>query len=154
MKKVTLEMFKTTTANEYGEAFGLIDLVPGTTTYELVTDDYTFAIGFCDGEWACQIDDAEGGCAGCWQGATPELALENAAVDACSSIALRENDNCEDAVNQMAYSAYGMLNDCEFPDTDKEYVQLDRLMAMATVIVKQRGSAFGIEWEPYQVCES
>jgi len=149
---ITIDKFKTTTANEYGKAFGLIDLVPGTTAYELVTDYYTFAIGFCDGEWVCQIDDVEGGCAGCWQGVTPELALENAAVDACSSLVLREMDNCEDAVNAMAYLAFKMLN-VYSPDTDEDNIQLDRLMTMASVIVKQRGSAFGIEWEPYQVCE-
>lgn len=146
MSAITIDKFKTAQANEYGEAFGLIDLEPATTAYGLDTDDYSFAIGFSGGEWVCGIDDADGDSMGCWQGDTPERALENAAVDAFATRSMRENDNCEDAVNQMAYSAYGMLNDREYPDTDEEYEQLDRMLETARYIVRNYGSVNGIEW--------
>ena len=146
MSAITIDKFETKQADEYGEAFGLIDLEPATMSYGLGTDEYSFAIGFSDGEWVCEIGDADGDCMGCYQGDTPERALENAAVDAFATRSMRENDNCEDAVNQIAYSAYGMLNDCEYPDTDEEYEQLDRMFGTARDIVRRHGSTFGIEW--------
>lgn len=156
MTTITIDKFNTTTVNEWGEAFGLIALVPDTTAYELVTDEHVFAIGYSadDDMWVCEIDDLDGGCEACYQGSTPERALENASVEAVSTLALRENDNCEDAVNQMGYTAFGMLSGCEFPDTREDYERLDRMMALATRFVKARGPFYDIKWEPYQVCEA
>lgn len=158
MTTITIDKFDTTTVNEWGEAFGLIGLVPDTTAYELVTDDYVFAIGFTEewrdgGSWVCQIDDSEGGNITCWEGTTPQDALEHAAADANVTEALRENDNCEDAVNEIGYEAFCMLNGKMSADTDEEEVQLDRLLGIATEFVKKRGEHYGIKWEPYQVCE-
>lgn len=159
MATISIDKFETATVDEWGEAFGLIALEPGTTAYELVTDDYVFAIGFSeewgdDGAWVCQIDDSEGGNVACWDGETPEQALENAAVQCFGAQALRENDNAEDATNQMAYSAWGMLNDCQTPDTPEEFEKLDRMLGFASEVVKAHGPFYGIEWEPYQLCEA
>ena len=157
---ISIDDFKTTNVNEWGEAFGLIGLVPDTTAYELVTDEYVFAIGFTeeweeDGSWVCQIDDRDGGNLACWDGETPEQALDNAAVQCCETEALNENDNCEDAVNQMSFAAFEMLNDmpADFADEDV-CVRLDAMMGMATYLVKRDGERHGITWEPYQVCEA
>lgn len=153
---ITLDKFKTAKANEYGEVFGLICCVPGSTAYEYVNDEHVFAI--CqseeDGRWVCQIDDLEGGCEACRQGDTPEDALERAAADACQSVALRENDNCEDAVNEIAYEAFYILNGKYLIDTTDEMNQLNRLMEHATSFVKKNGEYYGIKWIPYQVSES
>lgn len=77
-----------------------------------------------------------------------------AAAEAAAPAAFDEYANCEDLVNAIAYDAfeatryYGAR-----PETAEELEQLDRLMGYATKIVKRDGPAYGIEWEPYQVCE-
>ena len=77
-----------------------------------------------------------------------------AAAEAVAPAAFDEYANCEDLVNAIAYDAfeatryYGAR-----PETAEELEQLDRLMGYATEIVKRDGPAYGIEWEPYHVCE-
>ena len=152
--------FKTATADEWGEAFGLIALVPGTTAYEYVDDQgRVYAIGYTyeadeNGSWVCQIDDAEGGNLACWDGQTPEEALERACVEACAADAMRENPNCEDATNCMGADAFEMLNGGLLPAFDGDYVEFDRLLGYASDVVKRRGESYGIEWEPYQAYEA
>lgn len=153
---VKIEDFEKTTVNEWGEAFGLICLVPDTVAYRYKSGEYLFTIGFSEDEeeWVCQIDDSEGGCVACYQGETPQAALENASVEACATEALRRNDNCEDAVNCMAYDAYELLNGGLLPAFDSDFVQADRLLGLASEIVKARGEQYGIKWESYQVIEA
>ena len=159
MAGINISDFKTTKSDKWGDAFGLIGLVPDTDAYELVTDEYTIAIGYTlewsdGGSWVCQIDDADGGNIACWDGETVERALENALVQCCEHDALRDNDNCEDAVNQMAYEAFAMACGEQMPDTSEQFEQLDRLMGMATRLVKRDGETHGIEWVEYQSCEA
>lgn len=154
---ITINQFTTATTDHYGEAFGLIGLEPGTTAYQLKTSSSIFTIGFDGLDYVCQIDENEagdvGGCIACYQGSTPQEALENACVEACSFKAMRENDNCEDAVNAMSYEAYAMLHDGTTPDSAEQVRQLDRMMNTAARIIMRTGSAYGIVWEPYRVCD-
>lgn len=75
------------------------------------------------------------------------------AVEAAAPAALEMVDNCEDAVNEIAYAAYEAMHDGAQPETADEIEELDRLMEYATETVKREGPAYGIEWEPYQACE-
>lgn len=80
MSAITIDKFETATVDEWGEAFGLILLVPGTTAYRLATETHTFYVGLSseEEEWVCQVDDSEGGCETILVGDTPEMALKNA----------------------------------------------------------------------------
>ena len=149
-KSINMSVFGSATVDEWGEAFGLIGLVPGTTAYEYCNGEYTFAIGYSeDGDWVCQIDDEEGGCVACWQGDTPQEALENAAAEADANFVLHEMDNCEDAVNAIAYLGYAKLNDGGYPEDDEGYEQLDRMLLFGREYVKKFGPSNGIAWEEF-----
>lgn len=149
-KSIDMSVFNSAKVDECGEAFGLICLVPGTTAYEYSNGEYVFAIGFNeDNEWCCQIDDNEGGCVACWQGDTPQEALENAAAEADGNFVLHESDNCEDAVNAIAYLGYAKLNENVYPETPEEYEQLDRMLLFAREYVKKFGPSNGIVWEEF-----
>lgn len=159
---ITIDKFVTTTADEYGEAFGLIDLKAGTTAYQLKTTAHLYTIGFTEawdgsGAWVCQIDEMQdghmGGCEACYTGETPTEALENACVEVCIYPAMRENDNAEDAVNAASYGAYEMLHSRQWPQTAEQYAELDRMMGTAANIVYHSGKAYGIVWEPYRACD-
>lgn len=159
---ITIDKFVTTTADEWGEAFGLIDLKAGTTAYQLKTTAHLYTIGFTEawdgsGAWVCQIDEMEnghmGGCEACYTGETPTEALENACVEACVYPAMRENDNAEDAVNAASYGAYEMLHSHQWPQTAEQYDELNRMMGTAANIVHRSGKAYGIQWEPYRACD-
>lgn len=160
---ISIKDFKTTEADKYGEAFGLIGLIPGTTAYKFINDEHCFTIGYTDewGEdnvWVCQIDEIEdgciGGCEACYTGNTPQEALENACVECVSVQTMREEGNCEDAVNVMAGNAYEMLHDGGYPDTDEDWEQYGRMQATSTAIVKKCCHNYGFEWEPYQICDA
>ena len=77
-----------------------------------------------------------------------------AAAETAAPAAFDEYANCEDLVNAIAYDAFEATHYYGArPETAEELEQLDRLMGYATEIVKRDGPAYGIEWEPYQVCE-
>lgn len=84
-----------------------------------------------------------------------EERAELAAVEAAAPEALASEDNPEDAVNLIAYTAFADINDGATPDTydNNDMEQLDRLMGYAAEIVRRDGSANGIQWAPYQRAE-
>lgn len=150
---LSINEFETTTVNEWGEAFGLIDLEPDTTAYRRTIGELLFTVGFNGEEWVCEIDDIsdEGfGCVTCWQGDSPQVALEAAAIDAEVTAAFNENDNCEDAVNYMAYEAYMLLNGGSYPYEGDDIRQLNRLLGHAVPRVMKDGPRHGIEWFEYR----
>lgn len=154
--------YNTATVDEYGEAFGLIALIPGTTAYQCMTDQHVFTVGYTlewgdEASWTCQIDELTngiiGGCEACESGATPQDAVINACAELVSYDALIEEDNAEDAVNRIAYTIYKLATD-SMPATAEEYEALDNLLAVAAEIVISRGWRYGIKWEPYRVCDT
>lgn len=163
------EPTRTAIADEYGEALGLVGLVPNTHAYEIVTDEYIIAIGYTlewdeAGSWSCEIDDRSGAYVACCRGKSPRQALDNATEktkqespravsERIAEDAMKSVDNCEDAVNEIAYKAFKEISGRTYPRTMKEYQQLDDLMGIASEIVRRDGPANGISWEEYQECE-
>lgn len=133
MAAININEFKTTAVDEWGEAFGLICLAPGTTAYQHIDDEYYYTIGFSSDEdlWVCEIDEHDGGCAACWQGESPQDALENAVIECCAPDAMKQKH----PVQCLAYDAFGFLNGGDLPHTKSDEEQIERLLAKATEYV-------------------
>ena len=125
--------------------------------YRLETDEYNvmvsvtnyddpFPVGI---ECVCEVEDASNGdLIAQGFGGTAEQALLDAAVEMVGTDVLREEDNCEDAVNGIAYEAYQTIHG-ETPMFMMDVEEMDKLIALARTYVKRQGHFFGIEWEEF-----
>ena len=112
-----------TTANEYGEAYGCLDLVPFSDVHYYATENHDEVIVYqpdpdaFSTPWGCDIYDSEG-CtivAGA-QGQTMEEAFENAIVEFCVINARETEKDSEDVINVATAQAFAALNDGMYPD--------------------------------------
>ena len=76
--------------------------------------------------------------------------LEVSCVWSCEDDALSDNDNCEDAVSQMAYDAFAMLHDGATPNDSEEVEQFYRMMSVAVELVRRDGPDRGVNWIEYR----
>ena len=100
-------------------------------------------------EWCCEIDHLEDGEYSSGYGDTPEQALMNAVVECVGYDVMREEDNCEDAVNGIAREAYVFAYG-DTPYCEMDYEIVNEFMGIACEFVKNNGEHFGIEWEEYR----
>ena len=139
--------------DSYGWGYGLAD---NSTVFVSETDKAIVYVGIdTDGTWICEIE-AEHEYMGepCWDivgqgwGDTKEKAMELAACDMVGTDVLREEDNCEDAVNGVAYEAYQAVYG-ETPMMAMELDKMDGMLFAAREYVKRNGHYYGIEWEEF-----
>lgn len=70
------------------------------------------------------------------------------AVEAVAHDVMEAEDNCEDAVNGIAYEAYQRLyGETPMHEMNQRYV--DELLYAARWHVRKHGEAYGIEWEEF-----
>lgn len=97
-------------------------------------------------EWCCEIEgesiDAQG------FGNNAGEALASAIVDAVGYDVLREEDNCEDAVNGIAREAY-VLSEGECPIMEMDASIVDWYKGAARSFVRDNGGSYGIAWEEF-----
>lgn len=100
------------------------------------------------GKHACEFFDEFGGLMGQCFADTPQDAIRGAVIDSIGFQVMRDVDNCEDAVNVIAGSAYKMLfGPLEL--TDCAIRQLDALLGMAREYVKSHVKWVDYEWEEF-----
>ena len=112
-----------TTANEYGEAYECLDLIPFSDVHYYATENHDEAIVYqpdpdaFNTPWGCDIYDSEG-CtvvAGA-QGQTMEEAFENAIIEFCIINARETEKDAEDVINVATARAFAAFNDGMYPD--------------------------------------
>lgn len=112
-----------TTADERGEAYGCLDLVPFSDVHYYATENHDEAIVYqpdpdaFSTPWSCDIYDSEG-CtvvAGA-QGQTMEEAFENAIIEFCVINARETEKDAEDVINVATAQAFAALNNGMYPD--------------------------------------
>lgn len=124
--------------------------------YRLETDEYNIMVSVTNWkdegvECCCEIEEASNcGLVAQGFGDTAQEALHDAIVDMVSLDVLREEDNCEDAVNGIAYEAYQIING-HTPMYKMDVKLIDELKGYACAIVKRYGRFYGIEWEEFRI---
>lgn len=108
-------------------------------------EEYNYIDGACFG---CEIYDKSGDMVGQWFDDSYESAILGAFVDSVGTDVLREEDNCEDAVNGIAYEAYQAIHG-ETPMFMMDVEEMSKLIALARNYVKDNGKFYGIEWEEF-----
>ena len=164
MLNTNIDWYEKLTAEQvWNEIDPNYDIDSDAIVFRSVTDENTVMISKPSGddEWCCEIDGWEEyqgekswNMIGQGFGETAESALAAAIVDCVGIDVLREEGNCEDAVNVMAGNAYEMLHDGGYPNTDEDWTQYGRMQATSTAIVKKSCHNYGFEWEPYQICDA
>lgn len=76
-----------------------------------------------------------------------ENKYKNSVASVAASVMLEE-DNCEDAVNGIAYEAYQAMNG-ETPMYLMDVDEMDRLLGEARAYVKANCDGYGFEWEEF-----
>lgn len=149
MKDIT-NGFTTTTADKYGEALGLIGLMPESTVYQKQVDDYLVSIGTGDNnDGFCQIDSLSNySCLAYSNDSDPWFAYRVAAVETFVFDAMDEEGNCEDSVNSAAYSAFSLVFGGH-PENAEDYAELDNLLGIARDYVRDFCHEHGFEWEEF-----
>ena len=126
----------------------------GSTVYRTVFDDGRKEV-FVDelkdatygGDYACEFF-YDGGLEGQWFADTKEDAVRGAIIDSVGMTIMREEDNCEDAVNSIAREAYVMLfGDCDM--LSMKAGEVDELLRIAREFVKSHAESVGYEWEEF-----
>lgn len=85
---------------------------------------------------------------GQWFADTMEDAVRGAFVDAVGYGIMREEGNCEDAVNAIAREAYvALFGECPMHEMDVE--QVDALLGMAREFVKGHIELVSYDWEEF-----
>lgn len=128
----------------------------GSTVYHIVYDDERKEL-FVDeltdatygGAYACEcFSYYDHGLEGQWFADTKEDAVRGAVVDAIGIQIMKEEGNCEDAVNVIARDAYVMLfGDCDMFAMDVK--EIDELLRIAREYVKANAEYAGFEWEEF-----
>jgi len=112
--------------------------------YEVFVDEVDESYG---GKYACELyyrDEL----AGQWFDATKEDAVRGAFVESIGLDIMRDEGNCEDAVNCIARDAYVMLfGDCDLMAMDVH--EVDELLKIARQFVKSHVKWVDYEWEEF-----
>ena len=74
--------------------------------------------------------------------------IHRAFVEEVGNSVLNEENNCEDAVNGIAYEAYCLRNGST-PFSQLEHDELDEFLREARRFVKKNGRFYNIEWEEF-----
>lgn len=101
------------------------------------------------GKHACELFDEHRGLEGQWFADTPQDAIRGAVVDSLGIQVMREEDNCEDAVNVIAGKAYEMLFGHSLEPTAECIAQIDTLLGFAREFVKANIRWVDYEWEEF-----
>ena len=126
----------------------------GSTVYRTAFDDGRKEL-FVDelkdatygGDYACEFF-YDGGLEGQWFADTKEDAVRGAIIDSIGIQIMREEGNCEDAVNVIAREAYVMLfGDCAMIAMSVK--EVDELLRIAREFVKSHAEFVGYEWEEF-----
>ena len=137
------------TANEYGEAYGCLDLVPDSDVYYYTTDEAEWIVYRTINDpdvWGCDVYEDGGTAVSGATGATHADALTAAVIEYVTMDVMhkREEENVEDAANLAAYRAFASLNDGEIPDNDPaDIAVLDNIMGKVNAIIAKRGPHYG-----------
>lgn len=101
--------------------------------------------------FACEIYESDGSrwdMTGQWFDNSYENAIRGAAVSSVVCDAMREEGNCEDAVNVTARLAY-MKVFGDVPIHEMDFSEYDRLLGMARIQVRDNIKWVDYEWEEF-----
>lgn len=146
---ITKDMFEEYTPQDAYDRFYWGDLADdGTMVYALQRGEVSIFVDVYDGQWACEVLDPM-----CLLGQgfadTFEDAVAAALVDAYGVDEMEAEDNCEDAVNAVAYTAYFELFGVENVTEVKDFEALDTMLGAARSFVKSRIARVDYEWEEF-----
>lgn len=74
----------------------------GGATYEMI-------VGHADDEWFAEIEDEDGAAVETWTNVQPDLAIAEVLCRLIAPTAYKEEGNCEDAVNRVAYESLSLV---------------------------------------------
>lgn len=152
MLNMNIDLYEQLTAEQvWEEVDPNYAINPNTITYRSVTSEHSVMISEYNlSEWCCEIESIEDfDLIGQGFGDTPENALGAAIVDCVGYDVLREEGNCEDAVNGIAREAYVFAYG-ETPMFMMDVKIVDWFKGLACEFVKKHGEHYDIEWEEYR----
>ena len=97
--------------------------------------------------YGCEVYE-DGDMTGQWFDCCYEDAIRGAVIDSVVSLAMREEGNCEDAVNVTARLAYVKLFG-NVPVTEMDIREMDMLLGMSRTQVKANIKWVDYEWEEF-----
>ena len=140
--------------SEYG--WGSADIADDSPVFVNTTpENNVYVAQMVDGNWCCEIEGYEDSSdryswnmIGQGFGATAEQAIEDAVLDIVAIDVMREEGNCEDAVNVSAYEAYQFIYG-ETPMFQINVSNMDSLLGAARHYVKSNINRVDYEWEEF-----
>ena len=156
MLEMNLDKYDEMTVKEAQMDFGWgYDLAPRTLVHRWESEDNVVMVGFdCDGSWCCEIEGFEDEEARKlwnmvgqgWSKDSPEQAVIMAVLEMDGVNTMKEEGNCEDAVNVLSYNAYQRIYG-ETPMMEMDVEKMDEIKGAAIEYVKANIRFVDFEWE-------
>lgn len=153
MNLLDLNSYEHMTPQECWKRYGWgSEAIKGTPVLRRFTNGYELFLDVVDnsygGKHACELFDHDD-LVGQWFADTPQDAIRGAVIESIGMNVMRTEDNCEDAVNVIAGTAYEKLMGEPFELTEHAIEQLDVLLGFAREFVKSHISWVDYEWEEF-----